>query len=148
MLVTKMRWRTERDYQELKHDFGLSHCDGQAGTGFITTLPRASPPLYSWWPSGSNLHAPTRTRPAKAPREEITQCLPLAWISSLNTAFANQDTRLCKPDLVECVGALADPVFWRHDEPGGNRVSQKNASPSYPMGSLRPAHSPAPTARY
>jgi SRSO17 transposase len=29
VFVTKMRWRIERDYQELKQEFGLSHYEGR-----------------------------------------------------------------------------------------------------------------------
>jgi SRSO17 transposase len=32
--VAKMRWRIERDYQELKQEFGLGHYEGRGWTGF------------------------------------------------------------------------------------------------------------------
>lgn len=32
--VTKMRWRIKRDYQELKQDFGLGHCEDRGWRGF------------------------------------------------------------------------------------------------------------------
>jgi SRSO17 transposase len=32
--VAKMRWRIERDYQELKQEFGLSHFEGRGWRGF------------------------------------------------------------------------------------------------------------------
>lgn len=34
MYVIKMRWRDERDYQNLKQDFGLSHFEGRNWRGF------------------------------------------------------------------------------------------------------------------
>lgn len=34
MLVTKMRWRIERDYQDRKQEFGLGHCEGRRWRGF------------------------------------------------------------------------------------------------------------------
>jgi len=34
VFVTKMRWRIERDYQELKQEFGLSHYEGRGWMGF------------------------------------------------------------------------------------------------------------------
>ena len=34
VFVTKMRWRIERDYQELKQDFGLAHYEGRGWRGF------------------------------------------------------------------------------------------------------------------
>ncbi|WP_242671725.1 transposase, partial [Azotobacter chroococcum] len=32
--VTRMRWRIERDYQELKQEFGLAHYEGRGWRGF------------------------------------------------------------------------------------------------------------------
>lgn len=34
VLIAKMRWRIERDYQDLKQEFGLSHYEGRNWTGF------------------------------------------------------------------------------------------------------------------
>ena len=34
VFVAKMRWRIERDYEELKQEFGLSHYEGRGWTGF------------------------------------------------------------------------------------------------------------------
>mgnify|MGYP001549923528 CR=1 FL=1 len=34
VFVTKMRWRIERDYQELKQEFGLGHYEGRGWVGF------------------------------------------------------------------------------------------------------------------
>lgn len=34
MFVTKVRWRIERDYQDLKQDFGLGHYEGRGWRGF------------------------------------------------------------------------------------------------------------------
>jgi len=34
VFITKMRWRIERDYQELKQEFGLSHYEGRGWKGF------------------------------------------------------------------------------------------------------------------
>lgn len=35
--VAKMRWRIERDYQELKQEFGLGHFEGRGWRGFHHT---------------------------------------------------------------------------------------------------------------
>ena len=37
VFVTKMRWRIERDYQDLKQDFGLGHYEGRVGAAFTIT---------------------------------------------------------------------------------------------------------------
>ena len=34
VFVTKIRWRIERDYQELKQEFGLAHYEGRGWRGF------------------------------------------------------------------------------------------------------------------
>lgn len=34
VFVAKMRWRIERDYEDLKQEFGLSHYEGRSWTGF------------------------------------------------------------------------------------------------------------------
>ena len=34
VFMTKMRWRIERDYQELKREFGLAHYEGRNRQGF------------------------------------------------------------------------------------------------------------------
>lgn len=34
MFVTKMRWRIERDYQDLTQEFGLGHYEGRGWRGF------------------------------------------------------------------------------------------------------------------
>ena len=34
VFVAKMRWRIERDYQDLKQDFGLGHFEGRGWRGF------------------------------------------------------------------------------------------------------------------
>src|SRR6188768_507239 len=34
VLEAKMRWRIERDYQDLKQDFGLGHYEGRGWRGF------------------------------------------------------------------------------------------------------------------
>jgi SRSO17 transposase len=48
--LAKLRWRIERDYQELKQEVGLGHYEGRGWPGFhaSTTMPRsASQPTAS-----------------------------------------------------------------------------------------------------
>jgi SRSO17 transposase len=42
--VTKMRWLIERDYRELKQEFGLGHYEGRNWRGCITMPPCVLPP--------------------------------------------------------------------------------------------------------
>jgi SRSO17 transposase len=45
--LAKMRWRIERDYQELKQEMGLGHYEGRGWRGFIITPRCASQPTAS-----------------------------------------------------------------------------------------------------
>ena len=50
--LTKLRWRIERDYQDLKQEVGLGHFEGRGWRGFTTTPRCASRPTGSWSPRG------------------------------------------------------------------------------------------------
>jgi SRSO17 transposase len=50
--LTKLRWRIERDYQELKQEVGLGHSKDEAGAASITMPRCASRPTDSWSPRG------------------------------------------------------------------------------------------------
>ena len=78
--IAKLRWRIERDYQELKQEVGLGHFEGRGAAS--TTMPRCASRLTaSWSPSGrrfppqdlvppgcsKNLPFPTVTDPAAPP---------------------------------------------------------------------------------
>jgi SRSO17 transposase len=112
--AAKMRWRIERDYQELKQEFGLSHFEGRGWRGFHhhatlciaayaflmtqrlkhrgskknSARPKASPLPQDYIPRGS------RTRAAPRPRLDHKFALPHRQ---------SHRTR---------VGAL--PVLWNH----------------------------------
>ena len=45
--VIKLRWRIERDYEELKSELGLAHFEGEAGGDSIITPASASQPTDS-----------------------------------------------------------------------------------------------------
>ncbi len=45
--ITMMRWRIERDYQELKKEVGLGHFEGEAGEDSTITPPCALPLMDS-----------------------------------------------------------------------------------------------------
>ena len=49
VLLAKLRWRIERDYEELKQELGLGHFEGRGtGAAFITMRLCPSPPTASW----------------------------------------------------------------------------------------------------
>jgi SRSO17 transposase len=45
--IAKMRWRIERDYQDLKQEIGLGHNEGRGWRGFHHHGTCASPPTDS-----------------------------------------------------------------------------------------------------
>jgi SRSO17 transposase len=79
--VTKLRWRIERDYQELKQEVGLGHFEGRGGRGFhhhaslciaaygfLVSARETIPPVDLIAPRGSrNLPFPTVTAPEAPP---------------------------------------------------------------------------------
>lgn len=64
--TAKLRWRIERDYQELKQELGLGHYEGRGWRGFTTTLPSASRPTGSSSPSGRRFPPRHRLAPRTA----------------------------------------------------------------------------------
>jgi len=61
--IAKLRWRIERDYQELKQEVGLGHFEGRGWRGFHhhATLCIAA---YGFLVSERETIPPSRTRPA------------------------------------------------------------------------------------
>ena len=49
--LAKIRWRIERDYQELKDEIGIDHYEGRGWLAFTITGPYVSTPAPSWQPS-------------------------------------------------------------------------------------------------
>ena len=64
VFVAKMRWRIERDYRELKQEFGLSHYEGRNWRGFHhhATLCIAA---YGFLTASRLTHAPSQKNAAK-----------------------------------------------------------------------------------
>ena len=70
--LAMVRWRIERDYQELKDELGLDHCEGRGGRGvhhhaslsiaayaFLAAERLAHSPPLRTWPSSAPLAYPT-----------------------------------------------------------------------------------------
>ncbi len=64
-----MRWRIERDYQELKQEFGLSHYEGRGwrGAGFIIMQHSLSRRMDSWLLNGSSIRPLRKRRASQKP---------------------------------------------------------------------------------
>lgn len=76
VFVAKMRWRIERDYRELKQEFGLSHYEGRNWRGFHhhATLCVAA---YGFLTASRLTHASSQKTPPNQ------KCLPYPVITSL-----------------------------------------------------------------
>jgi hypothetical protein len=75
--LVKIRWRIERDYQEMKDKLGLDQYEAVAGVVSTITVFFASPPTRSSQPSalGSPLHLLPSSAPLPCPR--ISRCVAL-----------------------------------------------------------------------
>ena len=83
VFVAKMRWRIERDYQDLKQEFGLGHYQGRGWRGFHhhATLSIAA--------YGFLMHSdsrPTAAMSAVRKTSPNAKCLPFPKITSLGVA--------------------------------------------------------------
>ena len=72
--LAKLRWRIERDTQELKQELGLGHFEGRAGGGSITTPPYASRSTPSSSPNGRGF--PPQNRRVSARRLQFPRVRP------------------------------------------------------------------------
>ena len=90
VFVTKMRWRIERDYQDLKQDLGLGHYEGRGWRGFHHHAP-AVPEGYI--PRGSPARATPRAKldhdAAPATRSR-TGTLPALQLDQAASIFMTQ----------------------------------------------------------
>jgi SRSO17 transposase len=71
--ITKLRWRIERDYQELKQEVGLGHFEGRGWRGFHhhATLCIAA---YGFLISEREMIPPWGPGPARLPQSAVPQC--------------------------------------------------------------------------
>ncbi len=78
--AAKLRWRIERDYEDLKSELGLGHYEGRgwrgfhhhatlciAAYGFLVRERAAIPPSTSWFGTASRLSDGQRSRKAAGP---------------------------------------------------------------------------------
>jgi len=63
--LAKLRWRIERDYQEMKSELGLDHSRGEVGEASTITSPASQPPTPS--SPSSECVFPLRTPPLSLP---------------------------------------------------------------------------------
>jgi SRSO17 transposase len=69
--VIKLRWRIERDYEELKSELGLAHFEGRGWRGFPPSAPwRREKPALSGRSRSSRASDPSRTPCAQLDRDD------------------------------------------------------------------------------
>ena len=93
--AAKLRWRIERDYEDLKSELGLGHYEGRgwrgfhhhatlciAAYGFLVCERAAIPPSASWPRTTASLSERARFRrtadPARTPRRKLDRDAPKA----------------------------------------------------------------------
>ena len=64
--LVRMRWRIERDYQEMKDELGLDHYEGRGWRESTIMAPYVLPPPHSWRSSALGF-PPLRLSPSCAP---------------------------------------------------------------------------------
>ena len=120
--LTKLRWRIERDYQELKQEVGLGHIEGRGWRGFHhhATLCIAA---YGFLISERETIPPSGPRSAamfpQLPFPKVTdpEAPPLRPERHIPNSIATMRRRLVSPSSRPChdVHAVAAPIIrnWR-----------------------------------
>ena len=114
--IAKLRWRIERDYQELKQEVGLGHFEGRGWRGFHhhATLCIAA---YSFLISERETILPKGIRP----RFQADSALHLAWQMRLAQRLGSRRWSQATPILR--LGARAQPLQSRLRQPMAQALS-------------------------
>ena len=68
--IAKLRWRIERDYQELKQELGLGHFEGRAVLARLDASTSARPPASCLGSIGNSLYAFSKAIRGDIPEQE------------------------------------------------------------------------------
>ena len=143
VFVTKMRWRIERDYQELRQEFGLRHDEGRGWQGFHRHATHRRLRLLDRTTSESTRCKKTSHGQKRLPFPTIT---PLAAAGRLQRRVHDSTTtlRLLIASAI-CSTRHRCPCCWKAalnlwpSKTGTLRGRSKS-----PAASLRPRASPSP----
>jgi hypothetical protein len=116
--LAKLRWRIERDYQELKDELGLDHFEGGAGAASIITGPCVSPRTRSSRPPARPfppLSLCPSSAPLAFPKVSRRGALPVRPERHVATSIATMYHRLARALL------RAQPCRACGHEPRANR---------------------------
>ncbi len=119
--IAKLRWRIERDYQELKQEVGLGHFEGADGVVFTTMPHCASRHMDSSSPKGrrfppQDLVAPGRSRHLRYPTVTDREAPPLRPERHIPNSIATVRRRLIAalisrlPRCPCCAAPIARPT--------------------------------------
>ena len=120
--TAKLRWRIERDYEELKSELGLAHFEGEAGADSITTPSSASPPTV--FLSANERRFPLRppaapnVSPICVPNPEAPPIRPERHVENSIATIRRQLTIALARTLMRCPCCQALPP--RRSNPGSS----------------------------
>ena len=122
--TAKLRWRIERDYQELKQELGLDHYEGRGWRGFHHHMALCVA-AYGFLVSERSSDSPLRRQ---NPRHQ--SAWPIPW-------FSTPRIRPSEPNAISKRQSQPSALSWPATSPGACRVALVAKEPTYDTVRLR-----------